>query len=717
MFSFFYLPTDYSKLLDKALDEGKITAKYSMLAMSGAPGTGKSSVMNLLLDKPPPENHNSTPVTTAPEIRKVETTSVITGSRSTSSNTHFWAKVERSSFKDMLAKTVKSGLQSTSSESTTPHNDESESSSDDDGSQDSSSSMDKTQSNEVTSVPSLKSLPQPVSKVANEIVKALPIVDESAELNNTHWIHCIDSGGQAAFLDIAPALLRYNPVNMLTQKLNEKLDGKPKFYFSFKGQQIGIPVERQITNLQLLESSFRSLASIEQPDLRKIHVKFSHPNPSLLVLGTFFDKVMDCVDESLEQKNARLWSTLKQFSDVRVNYCENEKQIIFPVNTTARNEHEKKIADTIRRIVCKSYIEAEIPARWLLFQLELQDLQKTRESMVVSKSECLKIGLALKMNDRDIEAAFMFYHDLTIFLYFPHVLPNVVFLHPQPLFNKLSELISISFADAVDCLKEMNIDLPSNAHHQLKCEGTFMRELLDCLSDGFTPDFTADDFLKLMDDRFIIAPLPQKGKFFLPSVLPTTPHFENIRARFMKTLDSFVLTWDTKPIPQGLFTALIVSLLKRSASPQFHLHQPSKLEEIPKESMQYRNAIQLLCIGPGGGVLLVDSIYWLEIYYTGRPTKCSVLREAILECIDDVVKKFQYKPILSIPQERFLCSLCPPPSNHLCRPNEDKDMLTCCKDACLTADIDRTRQLPWIEHGPVVNEVKSLGKLYLEIKH
>ena len=100
--------------------------------------------------------------------------------------------------------------------------------------------------------------------------------------------------------------------------------------------------------------------------------------------------------ESLEQKNVRLWSTLKQFSDVRVNYCETEKQIIFPVNATARDEHEKKIADTIRRIVCQSYIEAEIPARWFLFQLELQDLQKTTESMVVSKSECLKIGLAQK---------------------------------------------------------------------------------------------------------------------------------------------------------------------------------------------------------------------------------------------------------------------------------------------------------------------------------
>ena len=140
--------------------------------------------------------------------------------------------------------------------------DESESSSDDDGSQDSSSSIDKTQPDKVTSIPTYKSVPPPVSAVANEIVKVLPTVEESHELYNTHWIHCIDSGGQAAFLDIAPALLRYNQVSILTQKLNERLDDQPKFYFSFKGQRFSIPSERQITNLQLLESSFHSIASI-----------------------------------------------------------------------------------------------------------------------------------------------------------------------------------------------------------------------------------------------------------------------------------------------------------------------------------------------------------------------------------------------------------------------------------------------------------------------
>ena len=646
--------------------------------MSGAPGTGKSSVLKLLINLPPPIHHHSTSVATAPEVRRVETKIHIAGNELTdcSSTSQFWEEITPLKMKRMIAKSIKVGVPSSPVDCTTQHEDSNNSS---DVSQEIPPDLDK----------AISVSPPPVSKSVEEIAEMMPTVTASPELFNSHWIYCVDSGGQAAFLDIAPAILRYSSVNILTQKLNEKLEDKPKFFFSFKGRQIAAPVERQITNLQLLESFFRSLTSIDQPDLRNIHIKFSRPKPSLLVLGTFFDKMMECIDESLAEKNARLWCTLRQFRGVHMNYCEAKREIIFPVNTTARGETEMKIAERIRTIVCQSYIEAEIPARWFLFQLQLQDLHKPTKSMVVSKRECLRIGVALEMNQKDVEGALMYYHDLTIFLYFPAILPDVVFLHPQPLFNKLSEIISISFADAAIKLEEMNITLPAHAHIQLNTEGVFTRDLLDCLPDGFSPDFTADDFLKLMEDIFIIAPLPEKGKFFLPSVLATTSHLESIRDLFKKSMDSFILTWNTKPIPQGLFPALVVGLLKRHVTPHFEL-QPSE------SVIQYRNAIRLTCIGPGGAVLLVDAIYWMEVYYSGPPVKCTIIKDVIFEAIGDVVKKFQYKLILSTPQERFLCSVCAPPTHHLCRPDEDKEILTCCKDGTSTKSIDRSRQLPWI---------------------
>ena len=70
-------------------------------------------------------------------------------------------------------------------------------------------------------------------------------------------------------------------------------------------------------------------------------------------------------------------------------------------------------------------------------------------------------------------------------------------------------------------------------------------------------------------DIFIIAPLPEKGKFFLPCVLPTTSNLENIRSSFSKVTDALVLTWNMKPIPQGIFPALAVNLVNRKKSPKF----------------------------------------------------------------------------------------------------------------------------------------------------
>ena len=631
---------------------------------------------------------------------------MIAGSESTKSSytSQFWEEINTPYVKHMIAKAIKIGVPYTPVNSTTQHED-SNSSSNDYGSREETSP----DLNEVTSVSPSKPTPPHVAQTVNEIAEIMPTVKESPELFNTHWIYCVDSGGQAAFMDIAPAILRYSPVNILTQKLNEKLEDKPIFFFSFKGRQIGAPIERQITNLQLLESSFRSLASIDQPDLPKIHISFSHPEPSLLVLGTFFDKITECVGESLEEKNARLWSTLSQFRSVHVNFSDAKKEIIFPVNTTARGEPEMEIAERIRTIVSRSYIEAEIPARWFLFKLELEDLQKITKSMVINKRECFRIGLTLEMDRKDIEASLLYYHDLTIFLYFPAVLPNVVFLHPQPLFNKLSEVISISFADAVTYLEKMNIVVPNNAHHQLKTEGIFTRELLDCLPDGFSLDFTADDFLKLMEYIFIIAPLPEKGKFFLPCVLPTTSNLENIRSSFTKVTDALVLTWDMKPVPQGIFPALAVNLLKRQKSPKFDLYRPPTAIDPSKELLQYRNAIQLLCPNLGGGILLVDAIYSLDIYYSGPSDNCSAIRNALLEGIGDVVKKFQYEPILSLPQVRFYCSMCASSAKHLCRPDEGKNILTCCRDPRETAPIDRSRQLPWIAVDLSVEEVEIQG--------
>ena len=650
---------DYSRLLDRAHNEGYVTVKWTKVTLSGPPATGKSSVMNLLFGL-------SFPDTTSSKLRPIETTCLM----SVKEQPGPWNKVDYESLKAKVAQAMKEEHRSHSPMLTAVEGQSS----------DETPKQNNKPSNEAT----------PRSPSIKEITQLLPAVKKSNELYQAHWIYVIDSGGQAAFLDIAPALLHYNLINIIPLKLNKKLkEDKPEFYFDVKGQLIPEPEERQMTHLQLIESSFRSLASRDPPDFPcDVHTDCSYKNPHLLVLGIYFDKITES-NESLVEKDAILWKTLEQFGEVRLNYRETREKVIFPINAIGRGKEEINMANLIRNRICQSYIEAKIPVRWFLFQLDLDYFQKTTKTMIISKSECLRIGKALKMDSNDVDAALMYYHDLTIFLYFHEVLRDVVFLHPQPLFNKLSELISISFADAVDHLQDEGILLPPFAHKKMKAEGTFKRELLNSLKDGFSPMFTADNFLELMEHVFILVKM-NNDEYFFPIALPITADTESLRAPYKGNVDPLVLTWDKSPLPPGLFSALVINLLSRKVSPMFKLLQPSKS---PKGFFQFRNAIQLDCIGPGGAVLLVDAAYWLEIHYSDNPKKCLVIRTAIEEGIKVVAKQFHYKPIDSDPQEHFHCTMHKTDPIHLCRPNEDHTSLSC---GTSSANIDHVRQLPWL---------------------
>ena len=62
-------------------------------------------------------------------------------------------------------------------------------------------------------------------------------------------------------------------------------------------------------------------------------------------------------------------------------------------------------------------------------------------------------------------------------------------------------------------LDDEGISLPRGTYEELKDEGTFKEDLLTShLSQGFSPEFTPQDFFKLMTSLYIIASLPEKRK-------------------------------------------------------------------------------------------------------------------------------------------------------------------------------------------------------------
>ena len=161
---------NYTDLLHKAQKEGQIRCKYSKLSLSGAPGTGKSSILKLLLNIPPPIYHHSTFVATTPEVRRVEIASLnaCAGSESIDSSftSQLWEEVNTPYVKHMIAKAIKIGVPSSPVDSAT-QNEDSNNSSDDDSSQEET----PPDLNEVISFSLSKPTPPPVSQTANEMLR------------------------------------------------------------------------------------------------------------------------------------------------------------------------------------------------------------------------------------------------------------------------------------------------------------------------------------------------------------------------------------------------------------------------------------------------------------------------------------------------------------------------------------------------------------------
>ena len=65
----------------------------------------------------------------------------------------------------------------------------------------------------------------------------------------------------------------------------------------------------------------------------------------------------------------------------------------------------------------------------------------------------------------------------------------------------------------------------------------------------------------------------------------------------------------------------------------------------PKFSNQLRYGVKLASDELGGSLLLVDSLSWMEVYFTGIPSSnCSVIRHTMDEAVSSCANPLSYKP-------------------------------------------------------------------------
>ena len=391
---------------------------------------------------------------------------------------------------------------------------------------------------------------------STEMVELLTKRKESEDLHKATWINILDSGGQPQFADVSRAFVRGNTTNIICTNLTEKLSDKPQFSYSLNGKLLSQPSQLRMTNLQLIEHFVRSIVASKNA----VVVKGNKRLPLFMIIGTYYDKKKGLrlkFFESLRSKNKQLLSALHEFQDHFLFYKEDPSKLIFPINNLCKKKRKKKSL-YFRQLIMKYQkhigISVPIPVCYYMFEMRIKEEASQEEHGMISLDSCHRIGVNLGMDRSDVLKSITYLHSMALFLFFPKVLPDVIFTNPQYLLDMLSALIRFSFVDLTEDILPENHCLEGDAQRIFREDGVFDSSLLSklCLP-FFAPLFSEKKFLNLLRYLRIIAPLSTTQnlkRYFMPVVLPPCQVTEEDTSFYTTSCDPMIIKFETKVIPQ-----------------------------------------------------------------------------------------------------------------------------------------------------------------------
>ena len=438
---------------------------------------------------------------------------------------------------------------------------------------------------------------KPVSYTMEAIVKLLEEKPHLGKLQDMTWVYLVDSGGQPQFHELLSAFVRNALVGILVHKLSERLDDYPHVrYFDKKGEQCGTGYRSLLTNRAIFQHCIQTVQSLHYSIEKSCC-------PNLAVVGTFRDEEHLCKGESRNEKNEQLCKILRPILG-KVFFLTGMQEVIFPVNTISPDRADKDIAKKLRhKIESLKPPPEKLPLKWYGLELELEKIAFQTKRWVFTKDECLQVAKRLHFpSDKALDAALVHLDKLNIFLYYPSVLPELVFCSPTVLLDKISELVeeSYSLKHGPDpyALVEGNLTDFCN-------KGLVTAQLLKNYPKHYTEFFTQAHLLKLFESLLIVAPVDH-DTYFMPSVLDVLKQSDIRRPpRGCQLVISFMGGY----APLGLFSSLVAFLLSES-----NKTKPNSWLIVGDGSKLYRNHITFLLDKYPGSVVLVDSAAFFEVY-------------------------------------------------------------------------------------------------------
>ena len=279
----------------------------------------------------------------------------------------------------------------------------------------------------------------------------------------------------------------------------------------------------------------------------------------------------------------------------------------------------------------------------------------------------------LKMERQSLEAALVFFNQMSVWMYVPSVLPGAVFVDPQMPLDSINRIVQYSFRVGGGAIAGL-----AASECRLWKEGVVSSEMLKgeefrgCFVRGL---FEAGDALKLFEKLYIVAPLNER-EFVMPAMLQTVA--EKDMERYVPAPSEHVsplfLHFHMSRIAKGVFCSTHTCM--RSKYGWTTAYTIEKRKKVP--ACLFRNAVRLQHPTKAVEITLLHALKHFEVHLDASqadlPIICPEIRDMLMDAVDSAASAFRFKN--SRASLAFQCP-CSPDDVHTATPNEAHSNLIC----------------------------------------
>ena len=657
---------------EEAMKHGHIRSWMWKLLLYGAAGSGKSSVKEMILGNPPPVNRTSTPlamrpttvyrinldgkefttITTLQERRAFLARALLQSAPNLKRRLRAARAKVASSSRDQPVSTVavsqvQSKDQASPDQGKPPPLDDQPPS----ASLLEPASLDHRESDDVIDSEDDDIL-QSIS-TDQELVKLMGQLSTTVDpLACFRLIQMIDAGGQPQFHEILPVFLRNLSFYVFVFRLCDDLATYPVVEFYVDGKPVGSPFTSAQSIEQLLQHCVRCIHSHRPPTGGQSEC------PQIIVIGTHVDHEKKS-SESSNEKNRKILKHLLPLDRKQIMFHDaSEKKVFFSVNARFPGDAEENIVKQIRQgLFCTDLVTpVDIPSRWFALEILLGEMAQALERGVLSKEDCITAAIEkLHFEEDAVDAALQYLDQVSAIMYYPKILPNVVFADPQIVLDKISELV-FKCAEMEKLSKEQALTGDWIKFHD------FALVTIKFLSKGdfnthYVPGLFEVGDLTFLFKKLLVFATFSESEYFVPALLR---HLDSkaVDDHRVRCIPSLVLLFPGGGPRQGIFCALLCWLV----SPENDSPAPWSIsvDDLGSPLCLYRNCVQFDVPKLIATVTLIDTYTHFEVHINIQPEDTDVCPEEF-PVIKKAIEKGLHKAALNLgyfnssPSPALLC--------------------------------------------------------------